>query len=55
MKIRVSRLIFLSPLGERLGEGDFGARAVRRPLSPPLPLAGARSMKFMKGAVNRPA
>jgi len=32
-------LMFLSPLGERLGEG------VRRPLTQPLPLAGERSLK----------
>jgi hypothetical protein len=36
---RVSLLIFLSPLGERSGEGVATARAVDRPL------AGARSMK----------
>ncbi len=32
--------MFLSPLGERLGEGDC-----RRPLTPPLPLAGERCLK----------
>jgi hypothetical protein len=36
-------LIFLSPLGERLGEGD--QKAVRNPLTQPLPLAAERRIK----------
>jgi hypothetical protein len=43
---RSAAIMFLSPFGERLGEGvAMVQRAGLRPLSPPLPLAGARSMR----------
>ena len=38
---------FLSPLGERLGEGV--PKAVRNPLTQPLPLAGERRKNFQVG------
>ena len=39
--------MLLSPLGERLGEGV--PKAVRNPLTQPLPLAGERRKNFQVG------